>query len=329
MDNKTKAQPQKKDKKRISKFSSFIKTERAILMICIGIAFLFWLFTKLSYHSRTTLNIKIDYILPKNKILSKPGPEQLEINVEGTGWELLSVYFNRKKYKVDFDLSDNKEQNISTMSISGKISKQLPGSIKILEIKPEYIQLVSEDRISKKVPVRLISNIELSNQFLLKDSIQISPDSVIVSGPTSVIENISFWETKNFELKNVESDFDKTVQLKSPKNNSVQIDPVFIKAIGKITQTTEKKFEVDIKKIGVPEGLLLVLLPKKTTVSCIVSMENFDDLNPGDFKVIADFSKIKLNEGKTIRLELEDYPGFVEKVSLQPKNVEYIIKSNK
>ncbi len=298
-------------------------------MICIGIAFLFWLFTKLSYQSRTTLKIKTEFVLPKNKILSKPAPDILEIVVEGSGWELLSLFFNNQRYKVEFDLMEEKEQNISSLSISGKIAKQFPSSVKILEIRPEFIQLSAEDRISKKVPVKLISSIALSNQFLMRDSIKVYPDSIEISGPVSIINEINLWETEDLEIKNLESDFERNINLKKPSNKSIALEPKYVKASGKIIQTTEKRFEVEIQKIGVPEGMLLVLLPKKTTVSCIVGLDSFDDLDPSDFKVVADFSKIKLNENKNVRLELDAFPGFVEKVSLQPKNVEYIIKSTK
>jgi hypothetical protein len=56
---------------------------------------------------------------------------------------------------------------------------------------------------------------------------------------------------------------------------------------------------------------------------------DFDLISPKDFRVTADFTKININSRTTVRLELEEYPGFVHKIRMQPKEADFIIRSKK
>jgi YbbR domain-containing protein len=96
-----------------------------------------------------------------------------------------------------------------------------------------------------------------------------------------------------------------------------------------VEQITEKNLEVDITKIGVPDSLLLVLLPQRVNISCIVGLSDFDLISAKDFRITADFTKININSRTAVKLELEDYPASIHKIKMQPKEADFIIRSKK
>jgi YbbR domain-containing protein len=329
MDHKQNLPLQKNSQKRLNKLSSFLKTDRAILMICIGIAFVFWLFTKLSYPFRSQVSIKVEYNLSKDKVLSVPAPELIDITIEASGWELMKFYFVRRKYTIDVDVSDNSPKTLNAAALKAKLLSQFPENVSIIEITPDLIQFKPEDFLVKKVPVRADNQLQLSAQFMLKDSIKVYPDSVEVRGPASIVKGIEFWQTSPLSFNGVESSFVRKVDIRKHSNKNISIFPDRVNVEGVIEQITEKNLEVEITKIGVPDSLLLVLLPQKVNISCIVGLSDFDLINPKDFKITADFSKINLNSITAVKLELEDYPAVVHKIRMQPKEADFIIRSKK
>ena len=298
-------------------------------MICIGIAFVFWLFTKLSYPFRSQVSIKVEYNLSKDKVLALPAPELIDINIEASGWELLKFYFVKKKYVIDVDVSDNSPKTLNAAALKAKLLSQFPENVSIIEINPDLIQFKPEDFAVKKVPVKVDNQLQLSAQFILKDSLKVYPDSVEIRGPVSIVNSIESWQTNPINFNALESSFTKKIYLKKHPNKAIRLVPDQVDVEGTVEQITEKSLEVDIVKLGVPDSLLLVLLPQKVKISCIVGLSDFDLISPNDFRVTADFSKVKLNDRTTVRLELEDYPGFVDKIRMQPKEVDFIIRSKK
>jgi hypothetical protein len=80
---------------RNKKFQLKIREDRAILLICIGIALVFWLLVKLSQTYSTVRPVKFEFQIPENETLSNAPPEDMTVEIEGTGWDLMFDYFSR------------------------------------------------------------------------------------------------------------------------------------------------------------------------------------------------------------------------------------------
>lgn len=305
---------------------SFWKSDRAILMVCIGIAFVFWLFTKLSDVYRSTLTVGLVYEIPSNKVLSSPPPATLEIDVEASGWELLGLHFRSKKYVIDVDLSDDTPKTLNAVTIKGKIARQLPEYVSILELRPDVIRLIPEALASKTINIILDNQIELDAQHQFKDSISIQPSRIKISGPASVVADIESWMTMPLIRQEVQASFQTKIAIKPHPNANVKFEPSEISVQTWVEQVTEKKFELEIERRGVPDSILLVLLPQKITISCIVGLSAYDDLTANEFSAFVDFSKIDLYNQNGIKIDLETVPDYVRQIQYHPKKADYIIR---
>ncbi len=320
--------PQKKAK-RNKKFDLkvFMKSDRAILMICISIAFVFWLFTKMSYVYKSTIALELVYDLPQGKVLTIPPPTTIDIDIEGTGWDLIGTWFRSNKFTIDVDLKDNAPMTLNAMNLKSKIGRQLSDGLKILELRPDFVQLLPEGEASKQVPVILDNQVELAGLYQYQDSISIEPAYVNIKGPASVVSEIKNCQTVPLILQKVEESFEKEVALKAHPNSNVIFEPAVVQVRAKVEQVTEKRLELEIEKRGAPDSLLLVLLPKKIELVCILGLSDYEALEADDFRAIVDFSKIDLFEQRKIRVELVRYPSYVRQIQFQPKSVDYIIRS--
>jgi len=321
--------PKNQQKKRLSQedVKDFLRTDRAILMICISIAFVFWLLTKLSYSYKDSVIIKLDYKIPNNKVFTNPPAQQLEVNIEGVGWDLLGLAFSGEARKVSILVKENEIRTISASSLNNKVLKFLPEA-KILSIYPENIQLQTEDVATKTIPVVLEEQIRLASQHQFVDSIRINPSTIKISGPASVIRDIHEWKTNVLiPPDKVDKDIDVELSLATHPNSNITPSTNVIRCFAAVEAVTEKQVSVPIEVLNAPDSLLLVILPKKIKVSCNVGMSEYATLSARDFKAVVNFENVDLFNQSTIRVVLREKPAFVKQVQYLPKKVDYIIRS--
>ena len=71
-------------------FTVKIKEDRATLLACIGIAFVFWLLIKLSQTYRTEKQVLFQFEIPSDKALASVAPEDMTVQLQGTGWDRMT-----------------------------------------------------------------------------------------------------------------------------------------------------------------------------------------------------------------------------------------------
>ena len=62
-------------------------------MICMGIALIFWIFIKLSQEYTAEKQVLFNFQIPSDKAFTKAPPNDLKVDLVGTGWDLMYDYF--------------------------------------------------------------------------------------------------------------------------------------------------------------------------------------------------------------------------------------------
>jgi len=296
-------------------------------MICISIAFVFWLMTKLSYSYKDTIIVKLNYSTPEGKVFTNPPATQLEVDIEGKGWDLLGFSFYNKERIVNIPVAANEIRVISVTSLNAKVLKSIP-KVKILNIHPETLKLQIEESATKIIPVVLEEQVRLASLYQYVDSIKIEPQEIEIKGPASVIRDIHEWKTNVWiPAQEINKDINVEVSLETHPNGSISLSVDKIRCLAAIEEVTEKRVEVPVEVLNVPDSLLLIILPKTVEVSSQVGLSDYDGLKAEDFKVIVDFSKIDLFNERSIRVLLKEKPNYAKQVKCIPQKVDYIIRS--
>lgn len=116
----------------------------------------------------------------------------------------------------------------------------------------------------KKVPVRRVHSITFAPQYMSEAGMQLQPDSVIVYGEKSRLENINYVLTRPIELSNVRSSVHGKVKLETPSGVRISTDETIYSM--EVTRYVEVKAEVQIGVRNVPSGVDLSVLPPSATV---------------------------------------------------------------
>ena len=306
----------------VKKFRFSIGRERAILLICMGIALLFWMFVKLSKPYQTTRVVSLEYQLPLGLQFRESPPSGLGVTFSGSGWDLLVNYVFRRHPAVIFDLPALLRQEIERPEIINKIEESI--SIQVVDLSRNYLLLLLDSTAVKTVKVVLDADISFRQDFSYRDSVLLSPDSVTIFGSASLLEKITFLSTENLTLKNLEQDIRRNLKIVNPKPGLLRLSEESSEVFVPVEQFTEKTLTVTILMVNMQDSIAIV--PSTAEIKCVVGLSRYDELDESDFVIEANFENfLNLREQNTVPLTLTSQPGWVRSVEYFPKAVEYLI----
>lgn len=304
--------------------------DRTPLLVCMAISLVMWLASALS-ESYTTSQIPIDVSyrnLPTNKLPSQPLPQQLHLSIETNGIQILKQYWQKNSLIIDYT-NYKSAQMLPTQQLNLLLLPQLPNT-KILSISPDTIFFKFERKASKKIPILGNNDVKSAKRFDIKE-IVFQPDSVVISGPPSVLDTIKYWKTQKLVLRDLSQDFEGTVPLAPPDISTLSLDTANVFYTIKVEEFTEKKLtDIPIEINNLPKGMSVFLYPPTITLQFQVGISEFEYINQSNFKIIADFTDIDFTKDKLIRLTVAQQPLTIKSLTILPQNsVEFIVMNNK
>lgn len=311
---------------RNKKFQLKIREDRAILLICIGIALVFWLLVKLSQTYSTVRPVKFEFQIPENQTLSNAPPEDMTVEIEGTGWDLMFDYFSGSEIVLFYDLEPTSRLQISRGRLRTDILQNLSsGDIQIEEVNPESINLVLEEKITRKVPVVLNLSVSFAPEYHLLQPITLEPDSIELSGPKSKVSEINNWPTDSLIIENLNSNQSRKVPLKSPPRE-MELEPKTVNVRIEVEQYTEKALFVPLQVENAPETDSIRFFPQRVRVRCVVGLSKYNEVTEEDFRLEADLQGVSLDKGQNqVPIHLTKKPDFVKNIQFSPQSANFFI----
>lgn len=247
------------------------------------------------------------------------------MSVRGKGWDLLGVMFN-KDIRYDLNLLNlRRDTRIYTMQgINERLN--LPQSVTVTSISPDSININFDNSLAKTVPV--INNVEvnLKSFYQIVGSPEIIPDSVVISGPTSVISKINAVSTEYKKFDNISENLSVTVKLIDTLGNNLNIDPSFVTINYTVELAADKEFnDIDVEIINVPQDREVLLVPPKMNISVRSGVEQLSKLNPIDIRAEIDFNDIEKDTLGYVTPKIVLPPKF-NVINQTPEKFQYIIK---
>ncbi len=309
----------KQEQQSLHKFSN--------ILFFVTIAALFWLLIKLSANYTVTEPLTIDIKDAPADLVVVDGSQELKVTLSTSGFELLNYYFKpASKRKVDISLEEVPLHKDSEGTYSFSISYAKEKVAKYLAIEPSEVSF-DENRISIRMEqldslkVKVMPNIDISyeKQYNRHGRIQIKPDSITIYGPKSKLKEIDNIYTESISLKNISSNIDINVPLHPEEMINFDSKEVNIKI--NVEKYTEAIANVKIENNSDKK---LRLFPDKVKIKYIVSLTDYNIIKDNSFIISIDTADIS-SENNFLPVYLIDYPSNTRIISIEPKEVEYII----
>lgn len=297
------------------------------MLFFISIAALLWLVIKLSANYTVTEPLTIVLKDQPSDLVITNDTQTIKVTLSTSGFKLLNYYFkpvSRRKVEISLDEVPLHKDDRSTYSFGSNYAKEriadfMSVSPNEISFDESRITLTMEKLKSKKVKVNPDIEISYENQYNRRGEIIISPDSITIYGPENVIDNINSIYTAKYTFKNVNSKIDTDVTINLDKGINCDTKAVNLKI--DVDRYTEAIANVTIKN---PSKHKLRLFPDKVRIKYIVSLTDYNIISDKSFSIEIDTALIsqRLN---FLPIYLTDYPNNTRILSIEPKEVEYII----
>lgn len=302
-----------------------LREDRAILIICIGIALVFWLLVKLSQSYTTVKRLKLNFSIPEDRAFVSAPPGNVNAELEGQGWDLMFEFFAGREINLFYDLTQGENLALSRSQLRADIQEEISSDIRVIEVNFDQINLSLEEKVSKAVPVVLNSEITFDPEYRLRGSIELQPDSVMITGPASQVNLINRWGTDSLILQNLRSSQTKMANLKAP-SPEITLNTAQVEVSIPVEQYTEKSLFVPLTVRNLPEKDSLKIFPQRIKVTCVVGLSQYNEVESDDFTLEIDLAGITIDEEKNLLpINLTQAPVFVTKVNFTPKMAEFFI----
>ncbi|MEY4934696.1 MAG: hypothetical protein RIS64_1055 [Bacteroidota bacterium] len=295
----------------------FFKSDRAVLMLCIGIALVFWILNKMSHSFRTYAHVNIEYRLPKGKTFTAIPIPELTTTIIGSGWDLLG----KGKVNIVLDLTKDSFQMVSSGRLRQVIARRYNISEEMIHLNVDQIPIYIENEASKEVPVEPLTQLKFVKGYRLSGEISVQPAKVVLKGPKNVLEMISTVKTDTIRGENLKKNVEQMVALQIP-SQVVQLLDTKVKARLNIEEFTEKAMFLPLSVKNAPATYKI--FPNKIKLSCIVSLSQYNSIHPNLFEAEVDLGSVSTeSKNNTISVVLVKQPAGVQNVQFMPKSVEF------
>lgn len=308
-----------------------------VFLACVAVSILSWLMISLGQDYNSTVFVPVSYInFPENKVLLNNIPDQMAVNVSGSGFDLIqydesliedTLVINLDELKLSV-FGDYERGYLDPAILSRSLQKRISGDIGINRVLSDSIEFLFDLKVSRIIKVKPMVNYSIEKGYILLDSVVSVPSEVEVFGPLSVLDTLQYIRTKPFEAGelNAKVGYRVPVVIKKFGNDAI-VEPDSVSVRINVDRLTEKRFMINPEILNVPDSLKVLCFPNATEVVAQVPLSKFDEITKSQFRLEVDFAQMQ--EGYMgLPVNLEQWPVLAERVVLKPKQVEIVISKN-
>lgn len=305
------------------------------ILIFIVISASLWALTALGRKYTDTIVIPVEFVSSKeNKILVSDLPRNLIIEAHATGFELLKhkagirifpTVVNLDKYSVR-QRKMKMFYDVDCSKMFADIEASLGGTIQVKHIYPTNLLLEYSATISKKVAIRPRVHLGFMPQHKLSKQLATFPDSVIVTGPESVLDTISSISTVELELKDLSQPEQRILELE--KHSKIKLSESTAEVDISVERFTEHQLQIPLSLDNKSPYEQIELLQKTVTVRFIVCLSAYSTVNEQSFEAAA-VAPASDSLPTMLEVRLLKKPDNISVLSISPQQVDYLIKKKR
>jgi hypothetical protein len=307
--------------------NTFERRKLVLFITCLFLAILAWFFFALSNRYVYEVSTQTHYInYPQEKAFHSLQSDTVDLQVEGTGWQLLFSRMRISPRSIDVNLKKLAVNNYVVFSEQlSEINKQLGSQQRVVSVEPDTLYFDFSARSVKKVPVRLLYNFQFRGQHAISGPIQLVPQYVMVSGPMEELKHINYWLTDSMRRVDVYTNVSAKSYLQKSQKDNISIYPNLVEAKIPVDEFTEKSLEITLRVLN-NRGYDVRLLPEKVTVKFLTALSNYPMINRESIEATVDISNWQTNGYKQLPVKLTHFPAFCKLISIEPQTVDFIVE---
>ncbi|MEN9920062.1 MAG: hypothetical protein RL662_2498 [Bacteroidota bacterium] len=296
----------------------------------VFIATILWFMQIYNQSFETNIVIPIKYTsVPDSVVFRDTLPSQVEVRVRDTGYRMFKYYFS-KRDTVYIDISsvmnDNKSNFVvlNDKGLESYIRRVLPEAALIVRFDLPSISFHYSSLKSRVIPIVFDGQINLSPGYFLNGDIRLVPDSVVAYGASSDLDKLTYAYTTNNAVAGLEADSRLVFELQ--QNKKVKLVPNKINVYVPVEAYTQKKVDVLVDCLNLPDNLSIKFFPSRVMLSFFVGVSKSDSIDVNDFSVSVDYNGLKESRSASVPVRITSSPQYARNLTIDPPNVEFIFE---
>lgn len=302
------------------------KVNYSVIVFSFLFAFFLWLSINLSNEFQVNLSVplKIEN-LDSAKALANHIPSSLTVRLRGTGWKILNTMLTPSlQYTLDVGPIRWRKLFSTNNNLNERLT--LPESIKVIEIMPDSILVVIDDKMRKRVPLSPQIDATFREGFGKVGQVVLTPDSVTIVGARSALASISQWSTQPVRVKERKSAVNETVSLTDPYLSEIAVFPATTLVSFDVQPIAEKKItNIPVTVSQLPANRQVLLIPPKIDIVIRSGAQFVAGVSDKDISAYVDYRSLLLDTSGTVQPTIV-CPDNITVVYRTPANLQYVMR---
>ncbi len=304
-----------------------LRNWKVVVLSLLG-ATTFWFFNELNKEYTTRLIYPLEFNFQRDSVvIMEPLPQTLKVDVTGGGWNLLRrtfILFNPTPITIDL-YNPTLIKFYTRATLLPIVTEQLD-ELTVNYLLTDTIFFNIEEKMTKLVPVQVDSaGIQMREDYRIVTPIAISPDTVEIIGPKSLIDTLPNPYTIPVVEKRIDNDFDDGVEVGLSRADVTLAIPDEVQVSFGVDRYYRVTVPVTFDPLNFPEDSSTY--PSQGTIDVAFTVrraERDDEYIDTDFGITLDYQMLEESDS-TIMPILIYAPEEAIEIDLIPENLKVII----
>jgi hypothetical protein len=319
----------------LSKFLKYFKkisrqkaSNIKVVVLCVLAATTFWILNALNKDNYNTIvDQPIEFYYDREEYMAvEELPSNLKIEIYGNGWDLLRKYFKLNVIPFPIELTDPSAQEfILTSSFQRALAEQTSPT-QLSDILEDTLKIKINKIIEEKIKVEMDTTVfPLARNIRFASDIRINPDSVLVKGPTSIIEQLQGRIVIPWEELNISENYSRvrTLDLPEGQQEFLTLDTAEVQVDFEVVEYLEGSRILDIRFLNFPSSVSLENADSTVLMEYLVDERHVDSLKSMELEAVLNYRN-RNREDSTLMVRLNRIPEFLDSISFEPEKFQLV-----
>lgn len=301
-----------------------MKKKINIVIISIIFSIILWISISLSNYYYATINVDLKIInLPEGFTTGSKLPEKITLKLKGRGWKLTAANIGSE---TEFQVSAKKDSGWIKLNLKNSFvdNPWLSSEMEVMDISPDTLSFFVEKIVRKKLKIVPDLNLSYKNGFGLASPVYISPESVYVYGPSSLLSKNPVIKTEKKSFYNVDNKVTENIDLQ--EFQGIKFENNQTRIFLNVQRIVEQNFDnIPVLMRDIPKDRDVILLPNKVSAGVKGGIEYVGKVSTDQFHFYVNYRDVVLDTIGSINIRYE-LPENVSLIYIKPENLKYIIK---
>ncbi|MBN2088352.1 hypothetical protein JW964_02010, partial [candidate division KSB1 bacterium] len=267
-------------------------------------------------------NVRSDRIITNNY------PTIARVAFQGSGKQMLRLLLENG-VKINLNVKDKRYNFKTKLKLTDIRIPQHSLGIKALRIEnPDTIEIRLAKIKKKRIKIEPDVVIIPEAGYTKVGEIELTPDSITISGPVKEVDLINSITTEHLEVKNIKRDYHQEIKLAIPSNQFITLQNKEVNIKIHIQKLMEKEISrVPVQVYNLPEGMRAVVIPPYLNLTLEGGVQVLAGVTENNVTAYIDYSR-KKKENEIGHLAIIRTPPEVMYRDVSPKTFKLLLEKD-